>query len=150
MGTGYLIYNLVKKIGELFGTKEDGESLANTNFLILFNEIKEVFGVDANICSKDENAHKILHVYVNKIIAQMTIPLFQSLIHKLMKNDYNAVLMYSLSVIPVIQGYNIEAFDVLFQKLILGNSFRSVNNPLDAIKNDDVRLVLDLLQDLYS
>ena len=133
-----------------FGTKEDGESLANTKSLILFNEIKEAFGVDANICSKDKNAHKILHVYVNKIIAQMTIPLFQSLIHKLMEEDYNAVLMYSLSVIPVIQGCNIEAFDVLFQKLILGNSFRSVNNPLDAIKNDDVRLVLDLLQDSYS
>ena len=63
-----------------------------------------------------------------------------------MEEDYNAVLMYSLSVIPVIQGYNIESFDVLFQKLIIGNSFRSVNNPLDAIKNDAMRLVLDSLQ----
>jgi hypothetical protein len=114
---GHLLYALSERIGEEFGLDENSQTRTNTNILRLFNQARLELSFPS-ACSENPTTYPRLRQIVNRIIAQMIIPLVQSLIHNLRQNDRVRVKLYAQAFSPLVAACNPTLYAFLRDKLI--------------------------------
>ena len=114
---GHLLYALSERIGEEFGFDENSQTRTNTNILRLFNQARLELSFPS-ACSANPATYPRLRQIVNRIIAQMVIPLVQSLIHNLRQNDRIRVKLYAQAFSPLVAACNPTLYVLLRDKLI--------------------------------
>lgn len=135
---GHVLYALAERTGELFGQEQNGQSRTNRNIIRLFNQAKvEISFPDA--CIANPYTHERLREVLTKIISLMTVPLIQSLIYNLERNDRDRVQIYAYSVVPLFAGCDPATFDFLNEQLI-GMKYNAI----------DVDEIITRLQSGYS
>ncbi|CAB9498002.1 expressed unknown protein [Seminavis robusta] len=126
---GHLLYALAEEMGEQFQMDLPGQVRTNTNILRLFHQAKiELSFPDA--CAADPSTYNRIYHIVNKIVAQMTIPLLQSLIHYMRQNDAARVKVYAHAVVPLLAPCNPATFNYLRDKLM--------NAPLNVVEVEPI------------
>ena len=128
---GHLLYALAEEMGEAFQMDIQGQVRTNTNILRLFHQAKIELSLP-NACVADPGTFGRIYHIVNKIFAQMTIPLLQALIHNLRQNDAARVKLYAQAVVPLLAPCSASTFSYLRDKLI--------NAPLNVV---DVEPIID-------
>lgn len=103
----------------MFGQKSnDSQSRANRNVLKLFKEASLHLAFD-EACGESHMIISTLGSVMDKILAQMTVPLIQHLIYNLKKNDRGRVRIYAHSVVPLLASCTPKNFEFLKEKLIV-------------------------------
>jgi len=138
---GRSLYHLTENAAARFGRDGAGEpndvARANSQILSLLDKIQsETAGAGAWTCPNDYPAFRAA---TNEIVAQMTVPLVQNLIHYLAGNKGEKLELYSLAVAPQIASCDGAAFDYLLDKLVL-----------KAFKPAELVEVVGRIQGLYS
>lgn len=119
--SGYLLYRLAEEGGELFGQKTGGsQSQTNKNVLQLFREAALNLSFDG-ACGGNQRIITSLSFIINKLLAQMMVPLIQHLIYNLKRNDRSRVKIYSRAVVPLLAPCASNTYDYLKKKLIVTN-----------------------------
>ena len=136
--SGHLLYALAEDMGARFNQDESGQSEVNKKVLTLFNEAKDQITF-SNACTVTSNTSEKLKHIVDSMVSVMVIPLMQSLIHFMFKNDRSRVQLYATAVVPLIAGCNSVTYSQL-QNLLIENEFKA--STFDQ--------VMYLLQDSYS
>lgn len=113
---GHLLYRLTEEVGKLFGQGLDGQTQNNRRVLQLFTEASMLLSFSDG-CEGNTAAFQ-LRTIVNKIVAQMTVPLIQHLIFNLQANDTNRISLYGHAVVPLIAGCNVGTYNYLRERLI--------------------------------
>lgn len=68
--SGHLLYSLTEKMGEVFGTKVNGQAKANSEVLRLLRSASSVFSFH-NACTKGSNSYKALRILVDSTLSEM-------------------------------------------------------------------------------
>jgi len=118
---GDLLYNLAENAGARFG-KDEGETLANKNIIGLMNRIKYEI-ITAGKCPTDFLKFRSL---VRQIIAQMTVPLVQNLIHYMSEGKTDKMELYALALSPQISACDTAGYNYILDKLVL-NTYEPAN-----------------------
>ena len=127
--SGYLLYSLSESMGEIFGTKLNGQSKTNTEFLRLLRSLNSVLSF-RNSCTQGSNTYKVVRVLVEKMLVQMTIPLIQSLIYYMSINDTERMKLYAKAALPRVMSCNMESyFNILKPVLIDGKEYEPKRFP---------------------
>lgn len=97
---GDMLYELAQAGGDLFDTTDsEGEAFVNAAIKEHYQSIQRIMSQN-NYCRTDESLEQ-LWVLVNRIIAKMSVPPIQMLIHSMSQLDQvHKVRMYALSVVP--------------------------------------------------
>jgi len=112
---GHLLYRLSEEAGESFGQGLQGQARNNRKVLQLFTEAARLLSF-SNGCN--DNAPDRFRAIVNKIVAQMTVPLIQHLILNLERNDLDRIKLYGHAVVPLVAGCRESTYNNLKEKLI--------------------------------
>lgn len=122
---GYLLCRLAEQAGYRFD-QDDGESVVNKKIMDLMNEIYEDVGLKKCSGVNSVGALKDVRFRVDKIIAQMGVPLIQSVINEMheMNNRY-LIESYSVAIIAQLVGCSEADFknviDAFINKKFTGN-----------------------------
>ena len=123
---GYMLYNLAEIAGEFFG-QDNGESQVNSEVVDILNTLQA--NLAGSTCSNSGGV-LVLREQVKRLVAVMTIPLVQLLVHHIMNvgNDggSNFVELYALSVIPRVaacdpHAYQNELHDMVLRELTVND-----------------------------
>merc|ERR1719469_933908 len=110
-----LLYALTEEIGRSFGNSEG--AIANAKIIMLMNFIKEEH-LENNRCFGDDNTFGYLRVLVDKIVAQMTVPLVQKLIHNMQAEDTYGVELYGVALIGRLAGCSDSVYFGLLDEFV--------------------------------
>jgi len=136
---GHLLYAMTERIAGKFGQQGNGEAPANAKIIDMMNSMKDDYFL-AGECGNDATAFQYLRVIVDKIIAQMTVPLIQKLIDSMQDVNEYAVELYGVSLIGLVAGCSDSVYNGLLDNFV----------PLkytDASKFDEI---LGMLQSTYD
>mmetsp|Transcript_5655 Transcript_5655/g.8450 ORF Transcript_5655/g.8450 Transcript_5655/m.8450 type:complete len:2169 (-) Transcript_5655:99-6605(-) len=134
---GHLLYRLTEEGGKHFGTdSHDNQSRANKYILRLFKEAAMQLMFQGACYNENSIMISELRFIVNKLVAQMTVPLIQHLIYNLRENNKGRVKIYAHAVLPHIAPCNKSTFEYLKKKLIVEESYGSeVDEIIKAIQS---------------
>lgn len=122
---GHSLYDLTQQAGELFDKVRPGqpEAAANSNIKLLYQEGAVALAFP-DACSNDdpEDTVQTLWLVTQRIISQMYIPLIQMLIDAIMKEDQNAIRLYSTALIPQISQCRPSVYKRLKDALLDGTT----------------------------
>jgi len=114
---GHLLYAWAETQGNLFRSNQFGQTRTNSNIIRLFNEAKLELSFP-NACVDNPNTYPRLRIIVDKIIAVMTVPIIQGLIHYLRNTDTTRARLYAKAFIPHAAGCNLGTYQWLKTRLI--------------------------------
>jgi len=133
--SGHLLYNLAEKAGARFG-QDNIEAEVNTNIIALLNQIKTDV-IQPGAC-KQPDGYLQFRWIMNKIIAQMTVPLVQNLYHYSSEQNEKFLELYALALLPQIAACSMAEFDWFLEELVMKD-----------LKQQDFPEVVSRLQALY-
>jgi len=113
---GHMLYSIAEKAGARFG-QDSIEAEVNTNILSLMNQIKTDI-IETDSC-KQADGYLQYRWIVNKIIAQMTVPLVQNLFHYSEEKNEKFLELYALALLPQISACSPTDFDWFLEELVM-------------------------------
>ena len=93
------------------------EAEVNTNIIALLNQIKTDV-IQPGAC-KEPDGYLQFRWIVNKIIAQMTVPLVQNLYHYSSEQNEKFLELYALALLPQISACSTAEFDWFLEELVM-------------------------------
>lgn len=119
---GYLLYNMAEQAGARFG-QDEGETIVNTEFLELVLGLKH--DLMAEQCSADKlpGGYAAVRSKVQSLIQNTNVVLVQMLLHHIQDvvdngSSSDFVEVFSLSLLPQVNGCDSGAFDVLLENTV--------------------------------
>ena len=137
---GDVLYTWAQVMGEFFGTNSP-ESPVNTRILLLYGQAKTALSVQGACSKAVPGTAAELWKIATQIVSQMSIPLFQGLLHSVIQNDVGGATVYAKALVPQIAKCRPSTYKRLKRNLL----DEGVN--LDATTTAEV---LEDLQDAYS
>ena len=113
---GHMLYSLTEKASLRFG-QDNIEAEVNTNIIGLLNQIKTDI-IQPGAC-KQPDGYLQFRFIVNKIIAQMTVPLVQNLYHYSSEKNEKFLELYALALTPQIAACSTAEFDWFLEELVM-------------------------------
>ena len=138
---GSLLYNLAEIAGERFG-QDNGETIINRKVLGIFVSLQENLSNELSCLPGFENT--VVRESVEELIALMTVPLVQSLIHHIINVQHDGkssdlIDLYALSIAPRVVSCNPNLNDFIPRMSVEETS--TLDEKMEAIKT---------LQGVYS
>ena len=133
--SGHMLYNLAEKAAARYG-QDNIEAEVNTNIIALLNQIKTDV-IQPGAC-KEPDGYLQFRWIVNKIIAQMTVPLVQNLFHYSSEQNEKFLELYALALLPQIAACSTAEFDWFLEELVM-----------EDLNQQDFPEVVSRLQALY-
>lgn len=136
--TGQMLYRFTEEASEMFGQDLNtfqGESKANENIVRHLNKIQTL--VKQNKCEEGgEDVYLEMRQNVDTLHGYMTVPLVQALIRSITKKEGDWTELFALSFLPRIAFCNPEAYQKLFNLLVLKDlNDNDIQEALDTIES---------------
>jgi hypothetical protein len=137
---GFSLYSAAQRSDNQHYSVTAEEALANHQFIALANQLQ------ADLRSEDSEDNTSTRCAktrftVDQMIAAMSIPLLQNLIHHLVKNNTEHIHLYALAVVPLLEVCRPRDFEDLYEYLVLDVD--------DYEASDDLEHIVSRLQQSY-